>query len=326
MKETIPFLKSVSFTCGCEHFMLMTFDASTYIGMSSTAARRHRVVMVTGAAKRLGRAVAVAFHDAGYHVVVHYGQSDREAAEVVATMCGAREGSAVALACDFSDKTLEHLGAGRATLAARCFHLMAEAEAAFGGVDVLVNSASSFYPTPIVDTRPPQHLDAAQQAEKEWAELMGSNAKAPWLLTKAFAALRSSAPAEVDATVAPSRCIINITDSMLHRPLQDHTAYLMGKHALAGLTLSSAADLAPRGIRVNAIAPGYNRFPDDDEFPDQLRHSMRAEVPLGEREGEPADVAALALFLASSSASYMTGQTIGLDGGLALTRPRHSIA
>jgi pteridine reductase len=284
------------------------------------ASGRHRVVMVTGAAKRLGRSIACAFHDAGYRVIVHYGQSDREAVEVVATMCGSREGSAVALPCDFSDRSLESGGA-TLTLAARCFRLMADAVAAFGGVDVLVNSASSFYPTPI-GTSAAQDVDAAECAEKQWAELVGSNAKAPWLLTKAFAELDASTETDERA----DRCIINITDSMLHRPLQDHTVYLMGKHALAGLTLSAASDLAHRGIRVNAIAPGYNRFPDHPDFPNQLRHSMRTEVPLGGREGEPDDVAALALFLASPCASYMTGQTIGLDGGLALTRQRHTVS
>lgn len=317
--------------------------AAAALGSSS------KVALVTGGGKRIGKAIVYALHTAGYDIAVHYHSSQADAADVVLDLCRRRASSAIALRASLSDEvtktskqqTRVALTSLQLTLrsdeeeclAQRCCELVSATVRCFGRIDVLVNSASSFFPTEYLnESQKPSAGDDAddgsdaqpallwQRLHSDWNRLMGSNAKAPWLLCKAFAEANRRSDDVQCGDTGRNLSIVNVTDSMLSRPLQDHSVYVMAKHALHGLTLSAAVELAPLGIRVNAVAPGHNIFPDSDVLPMTVIESMRQAIPLGQREGTPEEVAAAVLFLVSPQASYITGQTLGVDGGLSLKR------
>ena len=232
---------------------------------------------MTGAARRIGRAIAVALGRAGANVAVHYNRSAAEAAAVV------EEIRALGVAAE----------ALQADLAAtdQIEAMFAAAAERFGRLDVLVNNASVFYPTPLED------LTAGQ-----WDELMAVNAKAPTFCIQA-AARRMRAGGEGGA-------IVNITDIAARRPWKAFCAYCAAKAALEAVTVSAARALAADGIRVNAVAPGVIE-PPEGAPPERLARRIR-QVPLG-RKGSPEDVAAAVLFLIEND--YVTGQTLNVDGG-----------
>lgn len=241
----------------------------------------HRV-LVTGAARRLGAALAQAFHAAGASVVIHYRGSADEAVALAAGLEAQRPGSAVVLQGDLLQT------AGLAQLVER-------AAAAFGGLDVLVNNASSFYPTPL-----------GQISEAHWEELIGSNLKAPLFLAQAAAPwLRQR-----------GGLILNMLDIHARRPLAAHPVYCAAKAGLEMLTCSLALELAPE-VRVNGIAPGAILWPERG-VDEQEKAAVLAEIPLG-RTGSPADIAACALYFAREG-RYLTGQVIAVDGGRHLGR------
>ena len=162
-----------------------------------------------------------------------------------------------------------------------------------GQLDVLVNNASSFYPTPIGSITNDQ-LD----------DLIGSNLKAPLFLSQAaMPALRES-----------QGSIVNIVDIHAQRPLRDHPVYGAAKAGLAMLTRSLAKDLAPE-IRVNGVAPGAILWP-EDEMTEETKGNILNQVPLA-RQGQPNDIAETVLFLARDG-HYITGQIIAVDGGRSL--------
>ena len=236
-----------------------------------------RCVLVTGGAKRLGAAIARELHSAGASVVVHYRNSAAEAEALVGELCRLRAGSALALGADLGD--LERLP-----------WLVDSALERYGRLDVLVNNASSFYPTPVGSITPEQ-----------WDELMGSNLKAPLFLSQAAApALRAAAG-----------CIINMVDIHGQRPLRNHPVYCAAKAGLIMLTRSLARELAPE-VRVNGIAPGPVLWPTGG-MDEPLQREIIGKTAL-KRPGSPRDVARTALFLASD-APYVTGQVIAVDGG-----------
>jgi len=236
-----------------------------------------RTALVTGGARRLGAAIVEALHDAGARVVIHYRASGGEAEALAARLEAARPGSAVCVQGDLVD-TL-----GLPGLAER-------AAAAFGGLDLLVNNASSFYPTPF-----------GRITERHWDELMGSNLKAPLFLSQAAAPwLRKQHGA-----------IINMVDVHARRPLAGHAVYCAAKAGLEMLTYSMARELAPE-IRVNGIAPGAILWPETG-IDEAEKAATLAGIPLG-RTGAPADIAACALYLAAPG-SYLNGQVIAVDGG-----------
>jgi pteridine reductase len=236
-----------------------------------------RCALVTGGAQRLGAAIVRELHAAGASVVVHYRSSSAEAEALVGELCGLRAGSALAVAADLGD--LERLP-----------WLVESAVERYGRLDVLVNNASSFYPTPIGS------ITAAQ-----WDDLMGSNLKAPLFLSQA------AAPALRDA----SGCIVNMVDIHGQRPLRNHAVYCAAKAGLIMLTRSLARELAPE-VRVNGIAPGPVLWPKGG-MDEELRQEIIGKTAL-KRPGSPRDVARTALFLASD-APYVTGQVIAVDGG-----------
>lgn len=239
-----------------------------------------RCVLVTGGAKRLGAAIARKLHAAGASVVVHY-RSSREAADsLVAELEALRAGSAMTAAADLND--LEGLPG-----------LVDSALARFGRLDVLVNNASTFYPTPVGTITPAQFDD-----------LIGTNLRAPLFLSQAAApALR-----------AAEGLIVNMVDIHAQRPLRAHPVYSAAKAALVALTRSLARELGP-DVRVNAIAPGPVLWPEGD-LDDALKHEIVAKTAL-KRSGSPDDIARAALFFAAE-APYVTGQVLAVDGGRSL--------
>jgi len=237
-----------------------------------------RWALVTGAAKRIGAVVASTLHAAGANVVIHYHSSAAEAEELAASLNRQRAGSAFTVSADVRE--VEALERMAKNVLART-----------GRIDILVNNASNFYPTPLGSVTPEQ-----------WRDLMGSNLKAPLFLSQALLpALREA-----------RGVIINIVDVHSTRPLRDHPVYGAAKAGLAMLTRSLAKDLGPY-IRVNGVSPGAILWPDDDGMSDQLRAAIVKQTAL-KRTGEPEDIAATVLFLVRD-APYITGQIIAVDGG-----------
>ncbi|MGH8243404.1 MAG: pteridine reductase [Steroidobacteraceae bacterium] len=236
-----------------------------------------KAVLVTGAARRVGAAIAVAFHGTGARVAVHYRGSQADADALVGRLNGARAASASAFRADFSD-------------IANCERLVAAVVRAFGRLDVLVNNASSFYPTPLGSITPDQFDD-----------LVGSNFRAPLFLAQAAA----------PELAKREGLILNIADIHALRPLRGHAVYCAAKAALVMLTRSLARELGP-AIRVNAIAPGPVLWPERG-VDEALRARIVARTAL-KRSGTPEDVAKAALFFAQD-APFVTGEVLAVDGG-----------
>ncbi len=239
-----------------------------------------RCVLVTGGAKRLGAAIARRCHEAGANLVVHYHRSRPSADALVADLNSARAASAVTACADLNDVA--------------CLPgLVAAALDEFGRLDVLVNNASTFYPTPVGT------ITIAQ-----FDDLVGTNLRAPLFLSQAAApALR-----------ATQGLVLNMVDIHGRRPLKAHPVYSAAKAGLVMLTMSLARELGPE-IRVNGIAPGPVLWPERDLDP-ALKDEIIAKTAL-KRSGSPDDIARTALYLATE-APYVTGQVITVDGGRSL--------
>ena len=237
-----------------------------------------RVVLVTGAAKRMGAAIAKRLHAEGFRVAIHYRASKAEAEALATSMNATRANSAAIFQADLLRvESLDSLVAGVVTR--------------FGRLDVLVNNASTFYGGT---------LDKVN--ETSWNELIGSNLKAPLWLAQA------SAP---HLKIAHG-CIVNITDIHAERPMKDYVLYNVAKAGLRGLTHALAIDLAPQ-VRVNAVAPGPIGWPDDDQISDAEKARILDHVPL-RREGGFEQIAEAVKYLVCD-ANFVTGQTINVDGG-----------
>jgi pteridine reductase len=233
--------------------------------------------LVTGAARRIGAVVASTLHEAGANVVIHYHHSVADAEQLAAELNGRRAGSAFTASADVREVAeLERM-------AKRVLERT-------GRLDVLVNNASNFYPTPL-----------GTVTEEQWYDLMGSNLKAPLFLSQAV----------LPALRAASGVIINIVDVHSQRPLRDHVVYGAAKAGLAMLTRSLAKDLGPH-VRVNGVSPGAIMWPEEG-MSDQLRAAIIRQTAL-KRSGTAEDIAAAVLFLVRD-APYVTGQIIAVDGG-----------
>ncbi|KON81460.1 pteridine reductase [Azoarcus sp. PA01] len=243
--------------------------------MSTTASP---VILVTGAARRVGAQIARTLHASGAHVVLHYRNSAAEARAVAAELDRLRPGSASLAHGDLKDDGVP---------AALIDGLLAT----HGRLDAVVNNASSFFPTPL------GHIDAAA-----WTELIGSNLKGPLFLAQAAAPmLRRQRGA-----------IVNIVDIHAERPLRNYPLYCAAKAGLLGLTRALALELAP-DVRVNGVSPGAIEWPDDGQFPPEQRDEIVRHTLLG-RIGSAADIARTVRFLLFD-APYVTGQIIAVDGG-----------
>jgi pteridine reductase len=237
-----------------------------------------KTVLVTGAARRIGRAIALRLHDAGANVVLHYRHAAAHAAALAAELNAKRPGSAELACADLLDTD-------------RLPALVEVAVDRFGALDILVNNASGFYPTPM-----------GSITGQQFGDLMGTNLKAPLFLSQAAAPhLRTRRGA-----------IINIVDIHAERPLRNYVVYSIAKSALAGLTRSLALELGPE-VRVNGVSPGAIAWPEDGSFDPALQERVIRHTML-KRQGDPDDVAKVVLFLATD-AGYITGQIIAVDGG-----------
>ena len=233
--------------------------------------------LITGAARRIGATLARTLHSHGANVVVHFGSSSADADALVAELNAQRAGSALAAQADLRETgTLEAF--------------VADIAAQTGRLDVLLNNASTFYPTPLEDL-----------TESQWDDLIGTNLKAPLFLAKAATPFLQESGGQ----------IVNIVDIHAQRPLKNHPVYGPAKAGLAMLTRSLAKDLAPE-VRVNGVSPGAILWPEDG-MSDKAEQSILKQVPL-KRMGEPEDIARTILFLVKD-APYITGQIIAVDGG-----------
>ena len=247
-----------------------------------------KVALVTGAAKRIGAEIARQLHNENFNLVIHYHQSGKAAHELIDELNEARENSAICVAADLNNLT-------------QVFHLADQAQSHWQRIDLLINNASSFYPTPIGDT-----------SEEDWNQLINSNLKAPFFLAQALA----------KNLAQHHGCIINIADIYADRPLKKHSVYSIAKAGNVMLTKTLAQELAPL-VRVNGIAPGAILWPDDsnkkleDKLSDENKEKMLAKIPLQQR-GHESDIARTILFLANE-APYITGQILNVDGGRSIT-------
>ncbi len=236
------------------------------------------VVLVTGAARRIGAAIAHRLHAGGCDLALHHLQSGTDMVALADTLERTRPGSVHVLQADLREFD-------------RLPELVAATVGRFGRLDGLVNNASNFYPTPI-GAATPQH----------WDDLFAVNARAPFFLAQAAAPhLRATRGA-----------IVNLVDVYASRPLPGHAPYSAAKAALVSLTRALALELAPQ-VRVNAVAPGAILWPEQDAST-AGQQAILAATALG-RTGTPGDIAAAVQWLLSTDAGYVTGQVLHVDGG-----------
>jgi pteridine reductase len=248
--------------------------------MNDTAELNNKVALITGAAHRIGAELARRLHAAGMNIALHYRNSKQGAETLAAELNGKRPDSVVTLQADLLDT------AGLPGVITAACH-------PWQRLDVLINNASSFYPTPI-----------GNATEAQWEDLFGSNLKAPFFLAQAAAAELKQRQG----------CIINIVDIHAHRPMKEYPIYSAAKAGLAMLTMSLARELGPE-IRVNAVAPGAILWP-EHEIDEAQKEEILDRTAL-KRQGSPADIARTALFLIRD-ADYISGQIINVDGGRTL--------
>ncbi len=239
----------------------------------------NKVALITGAAHRIGASTAQLLHAEGMNLVLHYRSSREAAQELQKKMLEKRPDSVILVQTDLHK--IDNLPA-----------LVKEATDAWGRLDVLINNASTFYQTPI-----------NKATEKHWDDLMGTNLKAPFFLSKAAAAqLKKN-----------HGCIINMIDIHAERPLKAYPIYSMAKAGLAMMTRALACELGPE-IRVNGVAPGAILWPKNIDDITKQRIVSRTFL---KRKGEPADIASAILYLIRD-ARYMSGQVLTIDGGRSL--------
>jgi pteridine reductase len=243
----------------------------------------NRVVLVTGGAQRIGAEICRCFHQDGYNVLLHYNRSEDAAKSLQAELCEKREDSVRLLQMN--------LVGNRAWSP-----LLDFCHDQWGRLDVLVNNASTFYPTPI-----------GEVTEQHWDDILGSNLKGAFFLSQALApALREAAG-----------CIINVIDIHGDRPLKNHSVYSIAKAGLAMLTRSLAKELSPE-VRVNGVSPGAILWPEGPvSMSEQTRATIIRQIPL-KRQGAPEDIGRTACFLAHN-APYINGQILAVDGGRSLS-------
>ncbi len=234
--------------------------------------------LITGAANRIGAQIARTLHENGANLIIHYRDSADTAAELRQDLSSLRSGSAVTLQSELSDiDTLQTL--------------VQDATTAFDGLDILINNASSFYPTPI-----------GEITQQHWDDLLSSNFKAPLFLSQAcYPWLRER-----------SGVIVNMLDIYAATPLKNHTLYCSAKAANQMLVKSLALELAPE-VRVNGIAPGAILWPQQGDAVElETQQKLIAQIPL-QRTGTTQSIAQTVLFLVSND--YVTGEVIHVDGG-----------
>ena len=232
---------------------------------------------MTGGARRIGAAIVRRLHTAGANVAIHFNGSATAAARLRDELNAIRDDTACVFRADLNNAMAPAM-------------LVSEAAAWNDRLDILVNNASSFYPTPL-----------GQITAEHWDDLVSTNLKAPLFLTQAaWPYLRRSRGA-----------VVNIVDIHAQRPLRNHAVYGSAKAGLAMLTRALAKDMAPE-VRVNGVSPGAILWPERG-MSDDVRQTILRQIPLG-RAGDPEDIAGCVLYLVRDAA-YVTGQVIAVDGG-----------
>ena len=240
----------------------------------------NRTILITGAAKRIGREMAKAFFDRGWDIIIHFNNSIEDARSLADQMNAQRSNSALIIQANLDHaKDIEKLADQALSKNSR--------------IDALINNASTFYPTPI-----------GNFTEDNWEALMGSNLKAPLFLIQAFC----------EELKKNNGFIINVTDINVDKALINHSIYLAAKSGLQTLTRALAKELAPE-IRVNAIAPGAILEPPNVEWTIEQKNKIINSVPMA-RMGTEKDIVDAAIYL--SEAEYVTGQILNIDGGKSL--------
>jgi pteridine reductase len=238
-----------------------------------------KVVLITGGARRVGAAMCRMLHASGANIMLHYRSSGEDARALQAELNAARPDSVALVQADLLNLSLVP-------------SVVSETVGRFGGLDVLVNNASSFFPSPM-----------GEITEQAWEDLVGTNLKTPLFLSQAAAPhLKRS-----------HGSIVNIVDIHADRPTRSFAVYSAAKGGLMALTRALACDLAPE-VRVNGISPGVILWPEDERWSDELARQRIIHTTLLKRVGEPDDIARTARFLIYD-APYITGQVIAVDGG-----------
>ena len=246
------------------------------------AGLQNKIVLITGGAKRVGASICRLLHENGANLMIHYRTSVNEARGLQAELNLKRANSVAIIQGDLLNLSVLP-------------SLVQETIKHFGKLDVLINNASSYYPTEIGGIN-----------EEQWQDLMGSNLKAPLFLSQAAAIeLRKQ-----------QGCIINITDMHVERPKKGYIVYSIAKAGLVTLTKSLAHELSPE-VRVNAVAPGPVMWPENNPQFDELYRQRVISQTLLKRIGEPNDIAKAVKFLIQN-APFITGQVIAVDGGRSL--------
>ena len=246
-----------------------------------------KVVLVTGAAKRIGACIVETFHANGYLVIIHYNRSVVEANALVDRLNKKRASSAICLQADLNDQEAIDL-------------LASETLTCYQRLDVLVNNASTYYATPF-----------GTATRRQWDDLQNSNLSGAFFLIQALS----------QELVIRNGSIVNIVDTYADRPLHHHSVYSIAKASLKAMTKALAIELAPK-VRVNGVAPGAILWPatlenGNDPQVIQARAKVQKKIPLGTL-GQLQDIADATYFLASD-ANYVTGQVIKVDGGRSLS-------
>lgn len=238
-----------------------------------------KTVLITGGAKRVGAAICRLLHSEGASLMVHYRSSVGEARALQAELNALRPDSVALIQGDL----LHSDGFPR---------MVATTLETFGSLDVLINNASSFYPTPV-----------GEITEANWNDLIGTNLKAPLFLSQAAA----------NELRRRRGCIVNIADIHAERPMKSYVVYSIAKAGLVGLTRSLARELGPE-VRVNAVAPGPILWPEDDPHFDEVSRQRIISHTILKQAGEPEDIARAVRYLVFD-AGYVTGQVLTVDGG-----------
>jgi len=246
----------------------------------SSQSLANKTVLITGAAHRVGAEIAKTLHGRGANIILHYRNSKTAAEQLQSELNNTRAQSAFLVQGDLLDQS-------------QIESIIRQSTKQTGQLDVLINNASSFYPTEI-----------GKVTEKHWDDLVGTNMKAPFFLAQAAAPFIAK----------QQGCIINIVDIHADRPLKTYPVYSMAKAGLVMMTKALACELGP-DIRVNAIAPGAIMWPENDM--DETTKDKIISRTFLKRKGNPSDIAKTALFLISE-ATYMSGQVLTVDGGRSL--------
>ena len=240
----------------------------------------NKTIFITGAAKRIGKEIALTFKELGWNIIIHYNSSKKDADDLANQINKDNPNSA---------KTVQ----GNLDIKEDVQKILSEVSETFPSIDVLVNNASTFYPTPIDEI-----------SEDHWEKLVGSNLKGPLFLIQGLK----------EKLKKSNGSIINITDTNLTKGVANYSIYSAAKAGLEAITKGLARELAPE-IKVNAIAPGAMLEPPDVTWTEEQKNKVIENIPL-KRMGSEKDIANAVKFLANSE--YITGQTIKVDGGRSL--------